>query len=57
MIDGIMRIIEDERMPKDSILILNPRFKEDGTLDVDRTAKASRLITNIGMEEEDEEDY
>jgi hypothetical protein len=37
-----------EAMPKDTIAFVSPRYKPTGELDVEATAKASVVMTNVG---------
>lgn len=50
MLDNI-KLVENSDLRPDTLIILNPRWKiKDGkeVLDLEETAKASVLITNIG---------
>lgn len=52
---GSVVVVADESVPKDSVCLLNPRYKvertENGTrelIDPEETAKASVIIKNVG---------
>jgi hypothetical protein len=47
----IQKAIADGRMPLGAMLLIVPKYGQDGELDEEATLKASLLVTNIGESE------
>jgi hypothetical protein len=51
------KLVETNECPEDTFILLNPRYHPiTGELDIEETAKASMVVTNIGKETQNASD-